>query len=76
MMTFEVLILTIQACIMTIIGSCDFIEENNVIFSVSAFTKKPSCALVGGLFLFKRLYVILIPCANPLAWWQIHESQL
>jgi hypothetical protein len=26
--------------------------------------------------LFKRLYVILNPCAHPLAWWQIHESQL
>ncbi len=38
-----------------------------VIFSVGAFMKKPSCALVGGLFLFKRLYVILNPCAHPLA---------
>ncbi len=30
MMTFEVLILTIQACIVTIIGSSDFIGEDNV----------------------------------------------
>jgi hypothetical protein len=25
--------------------------------------------------LFKRLYVILITCVDPLAWWWIHETQ-
>jgi len=40
-----------------------------MIFGVYASKEKPSCALVGGLFLFKRLSIILVPCANPLAWW-------
>jgi hypothetical protein len=47
-----------------------------MIFGVYASMEKLSCALVGGLFLFKRLFIILVPCANPLAWWQIHEIQL
>jgi hypothetical protein len=54
MMTFEVIIFTILACIVTIIGFGDFIEKDNMIFGVGAFMEKPSCALIGGLFLFKR----------------------
>ncbi len=73
-MTFEVLILTIQACIVIIIGSSDFIEEDNMIFGDGASMEKPSSALVGVLFLFKRLSIILVPCANPLAWWHSWKS--
>jgi len=51
-MTFEVLILTIQACIVIIIGSSDFIEEDNMIFGDGASMEKPSCALVRVMFLF------------------------
>jgi len=47
-----------------------------MLFDVCASMQKPLCALVGRLFLFKRLSIILVPCANPLAWWQIHEIQL
>ncbi len=31
--------------------------------------------VVGKLYLFKRLSITFITCANPLTWWQIHENQ-
>jgi hypothetical protein len=38
--------------------------------------EKSSCALVvGELSLFMKLFVTLVTCVNPLAWWRIHESQ-
>ncbi len=44
---------------------------------MDASTEKSSHALVvGELFLFKKLFVTLTTCVDPLAWWQIHESQL
>ncbi len=39
--------------------------------------EKSSCALVvGELSLFKKLFVTLATCVDPLAWWQVHENQL
>jgi hypothetical protein len=31
--------------------------------------------VVGGLSLFKRLFIFLATCVDPLAWWWIHETQ-
>jgi hypothetical protein len=51
-------------------------EKDNNIFGVSVFIEESSCALViRKLFLFKRLSVVLVACADPLARWHIHETQ-
>jgi hypothetical protein len=50
----------------------DFIEEDNNIFGVGASMEKSSPNLfVGKLSLFRRLFVTLATCVDPLAWWQI-----
>jgi hypothetical protein len=57
MIIFKVLNLIVQACTTTIVGSSDFIEENNNIFSVSASMKSSHAFIVGELFLFLRGYL-------------------
>jgi hypothetical protein len=57
MIIFEVLNFIVQACPTTIIGSNDFIEENNNIFSVSASMKSSHVLIVGELSLFLRGYL-------------------
>ncbi len=37
--------------------------------------EESSHALVGELSLFKRLFISPTTCVDPLAWWQIHETQ-
>jgi hypothetical protein len=72
MIEIEVLNPIVQACAIQVVGFIagfgDSIEENNNIFSVGAFMEESSCALVGELFLFWRLYVSSITCVDPLAW--------
>jgi hypothetical protein len=62
--------IVIQACATPIDGlivrSNDFIEKDNNIFDVATFIEESSCALVGVLYLFRRLFLIIIACVNPL----------
>ncbi len=78
MMVFEIYII-IQACATPIDGlivrSNDFIEEDNNIFYVATFIEESSCALVGELYLFRRLFLTTVACVNPLVLWCNHESQ-
>ncbi len=79
MIVFEVLNLIVQACVIKVagfvVGFGDFIEKDNNIFNVGASMEKTSCALVVlELYLFKRLFISLATCVDPLAWWQIHET--
>ncbi len=70
MIIFDVLNPIVQTCKSlvdeSIVKSSDFIEENNNIFSVGASIEKFSCAFVGQLYLFKRLFVTLTTCVDPL----------
>jgi uncharacterized Tic20 family protein len=80
MIVFEVLNLIVQACPIEVVGSVvefdDLIKEDNNIFDVGTSMEESSCALVvGELSLFKRLYVLLATCVDPLAWWWIHETE-
>jgi hypothetical protein len=53
-----------------------FEEDNNIFGVVGASIEESSRALVvGELSLFKRLFVVLVTCDDPLAWWCIHEMQ-
>jgi hypothetical protein len=69
---FEVLNHTVQACAIQVVGCIagfgDCIEEDNNIFSVGASMEESSRALVGELFLSRRLYVSPITCVDPLVW--------
>jgi hypothetical protein len=65
---FEVLNPIVQACAVEVVGFGDFIEENSNIFGVGTSMEESSCAfVVGELSLFKRLYVSLATCVDPLA---------
>jgi hypothetical protein len=80
MITFDVLNPIVQTYATQVDGSyveAIVVEEkNNNIFGVGAFIEGFSYALVvRELSLFKRLFVVLVACANPLAWWHIHETQ-
>lgn len=45
-------------------------------FGVGAFMEEFSWVLViGKLSFFKSLVILSSMCANPLAWWKIHEGQ-
>jgi len=49
------------------------LEEN--MFGVGASIEKSSCALITReLSLFRRLSIPSCTCANPLAWWWMHEG--
>ncbi len=78
MTIFEQLKLIIQAqTIVPIDGFAfeDEYEEMNV-FNIGASMGESSWALIiGELSLFQKLSILLSICANPLAWWQIHEGQ-
>jgi hypothetical protein len=37
--------------------------------------KSSSALVIGELSLFRRLFISLATSVNPLAWWQIHETQ-
>jgi uncharacterized Tic20 family protein len=51
-------------------------EKETNMFGVGASMKEFSQALViGELFLFRRLVIPLLMCANPLIWWKTHEGQ-
>jgi hypothetical protein len=50
----------------SIVESSNFIEENNNIFSVGASIEKFSCAFVGQLYSFKRLFITPTTCVDPL----------
>jgi hypothetical protein len=68
MTMFEVLHLIVQACVVEVVGFGDFIEEDSNIFGVGTSMEESSCAfLVGELSLFKKLYVSLATCVDPLA---------
>ncbi len=57
------------------VGATIVEEENNNIFYVGAFIEESSCAfLIGELFLFKRLSIVLDACVDPLVWWHLHET--
>ncbi len=80
MIIFDVLNLIVQTFTTQVDGSyieAIVVEEkDNNIFGVGAFIEKFSCALVvGKLPIFKRLYVVLVACIDPLAWWHIHDIQ-
>jgi hypothetical protein len=65
---FEVLNLIVQTCAVEVVGFGDSIEENNNIFGVGTSMEKSSCAfIVGELSLFKRLFISLVTCVDPLA---------
>jgi hypothetical protein len=71
MTMFDILNPTVQTCAIKIVGSIvrfgDFIEKDNNIFGVGASMEESSCALViGELSLFKRLFVFLTTCVDPL----------
>jgi len=70
MTIFDVLNPIVQTCKSlvdeSIIESSDFIEESNNIFSVGASIEKFSCAFVGQLYFFKRLFVTSTTCVDPL----------
>jgi hypothetical protein len=77
---FEILNLIVQTCAIEVVRSIarfrDSIKKDNNIFGVGAFMEKSSLALVvGELSLFRKLYVSLVTCVEPLAWWRIHETQ-
>jgi len=77
---FEILNIIVQTCSVgvarLVMKFSDFVKKDNNIFGVGTFMEESSCAfLVGELFLFRRLCVTPITCANPLIWWQIHDSQ-
>jgi hypothetical protein len=74
---FERLNLAIQA---KVIASIDGLlieeEEKTNMFRVGASMEKSSWALViGEPFLFQRLAIPPLMCANPLIWWKTHEGQ-
>ncbi len=80
LLVFEVPNLIVQICVVEVVGFVtkfgDFNEKERNIFGVGASMEKSSCALVvGELLLFKRLYVSPTTSVDPLAWWQIHETQ-
>jgi hypothetical protein len=80
MIVFELLNLFVQACVVEVVRSVtgfgDSIEKDNNIFSVGASMEETSCALVVvELSLFERLFISLVTCVDPLAWWWIHETQ-
>jgi hypothetical protein len=50
------------------------LKEN--MFGVGVSIKEISWTLIRRkLFLFKRFFIPPLTCANPLAWWCIHEGQ-
>ncbi len=50
------------------------LKEN--MFGVGASSEESSWALViEELSLFRRLFISSSTCADPLAWWQMHEGQ-
>ncbi len=51
-------------------------KENNNIFGVDTSIEKSLCAFVNReVYLFKRLFVTLVACVDPLVWWCNHETQ-
>jgi hypothetical protein len=73
---FEVLNPIVQTCAVEVVGFGDFIEKDNNIFGVGTSMEESSCAfVVWELSLFMRLSISTITCVDPLAWWQIHETQ-
>jgi hypothetical protein len=73
MIIFDVLNPIVQASTTQVDGSYVGVvvkEEDNNISSVSAYIEESSCALVvGELFLFRRLFIVLTTCVNPFALW-------
>jgi len=52
-------------------------KENNDIFGVGASIEKSlHASVIGELYLFKRLFVTLVACVDPLVWWCNHETQV
>jgi len=49
------------------------LEEN--MFGVGAIEESSSTLVTRKLSLFKRLFISSSTCADPLAWWQMHERQ-
>ncbi len=68
-MIFEVLNSIVQACVAIVVEFGDFIKKDNNIFDVCPSMEKFLHALVGELFLFKRLFVTLVACIDTLSWW-------
>ncbi len=67
MITFEVLNPFVHACAIEVVGSKDFIEENNNIFGVGASMEKSSRGFIFGEFsLFKRLFITHTTSVDPL----------
>jgi hypothetical protein len=71
MITFEVLNPFVHACAIEVVGyvvgSGDFIEENNNIFGVGASMEKSLHGLIfGELSLFKRLFITPTTSVDPL----------
>jgi hypothetical protein len=80
MIIFYVLNLTIQAFIAQVdgsyVGAIVVERENNNIFGVNVSIKESSYVfVVGELSLFKRLFIVLATCVDPLTWWCIHKTQ-
>jgi len=80
MTIFKVLNPTIQACVVKVVRSIarfdNSIKEDNNIFGVGTSMEESPCAfIVRELSLFRRLFVSLITCVDPLAWWRIHETR-
>jgi hypothetical protein len=70
MIIFYVLNPIVEAFTTQVDGSyVGVVEEDNNIFGVVPSVEESSHALVvGELSLFRRLFVVLVTCANPLAW--------
>jgi len=70
MTMFEVLNPTVQACAVEVVGFGNSTKEDNNIFCVGASMEKSSRAfVVGELSLLRRLFVSIVTCVHPLAWW-------
>jgi len=58
------------------ISSNDFTKNNNNIFGVGTTIEESLCALfVKELYLFMKLFIVLIVCVNPLFYWHNHDIQ-
>jgi hypothetical protein len=67
LMIFEVVNPIVQTCVAIVARFCDFIKKDNNIFDVCASMEKfLNVLVVGELFLFKRLFVILVACIDTL----------
>jgi hypothetical protein len=52
------------------------LEENMFGGGRGSIEESSQALVIGNLLLFRRLCISSFACANPLAWWRMHDGQL